>query len=331
MEFRTVYAFNVPVDFEEIPDHPTEARERFYGRIVVPFIKQVLKMQDVQVTAIGAEHLPAHGPALLAINHTGYYDFIAGCVPSLLRGKRLTRFMAKKEVFDMRPVGDFMNAMHHVPVDRSNGSSAIQPALDHLAKGDIVGIFPEATISRSFELKEFKTGAVRIADQAQVPLIPVIIWGAQRIVTKGLPKNLGRSHIPVLVLVGSPVDPSGDPVEATARLHAAMQELLDEARSLYNEYWGPFPDGENWMPARLGGSAPTPEQAEEIDRKARAAKQAKKDAKKQADARRPAERINEIADKALGNMRDKGIIDRASRLGTRILRPVSDLLARLRK
>ena len=68
---------------------------------------------------------------------------------------------------------------------------------------------PEATISRSFELKEFKTGAVRMASEAGVPTLPLIVWGAQRIWTKDHPRNVGRRKIPVIVAAGTPL-PTGD-------------------------------------------------------------------------------------------------------------------------
>ena len=66
--------------------------------------------------------------------------------------------------------------------------------------GELVGVYPEATISRSFELKEFKTGAVRMALEARVPIVPLIVWGAQRAWTKDHPKSLGRKKIPITVV-----------------------------------------------------------------------------------------------------------------------------------
>ncbi|PRC58069.1 1-acyl-sn-glycerol-3-phosphate acyltransferase, partial [Mycobacterium sp. ITM-2017-0098] len=79
-----------------------------------------------------------------------------------------------------------------IPVDRKAGAGAYAAAVESLRRGEIVGVYPEATISRSFELKEFKTGAVRMAKEAQVPIVPVIVWGAQRLWTKDHPKALGR-------------------------------------------------------------------------------------------------------------------------------------------
>ena len=61
---------------------------------------------------------------------------------------------------------------------------------------------PEATISRSFELKEFKTGAARMALEAGVPTVPLIVWGAQRIWTKDHPRNSVGAKIPVIVAAG---------------------------------------------------------------------------------------------------------------------------------
>ena len=81
-----------------------------------------------------------------------------------------------------------------------------------------MGIFPEATISRALELKEFKTGAVRIAAQAGVPLVPVIMWGTQRMMTKDHPRTSPAARRSC-ISVGAPLHPTGeDPVAETAEL-----------------------------------------------------------------------------------------------------------------
>ena len=68
----------------------------------------------------------------------------------------------------------------------------------------------------------------------------------------------------MIVRYGAPVSTEGTPEEVTQRLKAAMAALLEESRAEYTESFGPFPEGERWMPKSLGGSAPTPEEAEEI-------------------------------------------------------------------
>lgn len=300
--------FRVPADLPSVPDHPTESRERFYNGVIIRALKAAMRAQGLQITVFGAEHLPTTGGALLAMNHTGYYDFIFGEIPGHVRGRRLVRFMAKREIFSVPVIGTFMRSMDHVSVDRSAGSPSREEAVNRLNKGQIVGIFPEATISRSFELKDFKTGAVRIAAEADAPLIPVVCWGSQRVWTKGMKKNLGRSNLPVHMRLGPPVDSSGDPEEATERLRTAMQELLDTTRAVYEEEHGPFPEGARWLPASLGGSAPTPEEAAAIDAEAHTARQIKKERKAERKSRKIADRMDKRADAALGNAR--GLIER---------------------
>lgn len=285
-----------PVELEKVPDHPTEAKEPVYNGTIIRLVKAILRAQGIRITVFGAEHIPAEGGALLAVNHTGYYDFIFGGIPAHLRGRRLVRFMAKKEIFDAPVAGSLMRAMKHVSVDRSSGASSREEAEAHLRDGQLVGIFPEATISRSFELKEFKNGAVRIAAEVGAPLIPMVIWGSQRIWTKDHPKRLGRTKTPVFIRVGEPVDPTGDPDVAIQRLRDAMQALLEQVRDDYQRAYGPFPAGEHWMPASLGGTAPTLADAAEIDRRDRAARTAKKE-------RKAAAKLDRRADAALGNAR----------------------------
>ena len=117
----------------------------------------------------GTEHVPRTGGVLLAYNHISYVDFIYGGLAAH-PSRRLVRFMAKRELFDHKALGPLMRSLHHIEVDRGEGVASFHTAVDFLRQGEAVGIFPEATISRAMELKEFKTGAVRIAAEAGVPL-----------------------------------------------------------------------------------------------------------------------------------------------------------------
>ena len=137
---------------------------------------------------------------------------------------RLVRFMAKKEVFDHPVGGPVMRSMHHIAVDRGDGAGSLDEALRYLEDGEVVGIFPEATISRSFEVKELKTGAARIAAEAGVPLVPVALWGTQRLMTKDHPRDFSRGKT-IGIRVGEPMHPTGDdPAAETLELHAAAAD-----------------------------------------------------------------------------------------------------------
>jgi 1-acyl-sn-glycerol-3-phosphate acyltransferase len=189
------------------------------------------------------------------MNHIGYLDFALIGTAALPSG-RLVRFMAKKEIFDNKLAGPLMRGMHHINVDRSSGTASFVAALRALRSGEIVGIFPEGTISRSFEIKELKTGAIRLAMGSGVPVIPTIVWGSQRIWTKGVKKDLRRKKVPIYVTFGTPMFfEKGADVEAGEKL---LRETLLE---LLHEVQGKYPDnhvGQRWAPLRLGGTAPAP-------------------------------------------------------------------------
>lgn len=229
----------------------------------------------------GTEHIPRQGGALLVYNHIGYVDFVYGGLAAQPAGGRLVRFMAKKEIFDHSVGGPIMRSLHHIEVDRGEGIASFHRAVEYLRAGELVGIFPEATISRAMELKEFKTGAVRIAAAAGVPVIPVVLWGTQRMMTKDHPKDFSRGKT-ISITVGAPLQPSGDdPVADTARLHSVMSSMLDEAIATYPA--AEQPPGAWWVPAKHGGSAPTLEAAAEMDRQeklARARRRAEKAAQR---------------------------------------------------
>ena len=233
-------------------------RDFVYPPVVVG-IKGLWKYLGLRFTFKGSENIPAKGGAILAINHIGYLDFaITGT--AVLPRKRYVRFMAKKEIFDNKIAGPLMRGMHHICVDRSSGSSSFVAALRYLRAGEIIGIFPEATISRSFEIKELKTGAVRLAMGSNTPIIPTIVWGSQRVFTKKVKANWKRNKFPISVTFGAPfiVEKGQDVDEAEGQLRKLMKDLLIQVQ---NEY----PDshaGQRWAPARLGGTAPTPEQVE---------------------------------------------------------------------
>ena len=276
MDTRRYRGFTVPRLYEGIAANRDEAVEKFYQGLV-GFARRLMRAANIEVTVIGAENIPAESGAMLAGNHTGYADFILMGTGPYLHGERLVRFMAKKSVFDVPVLGWLLKLMKHVPVDRAHGGASIAPAVEMLREGNLVGIFPEATISRSFELADFKTGAARIAHQAGVPLVPCVIWGSQRIWTKDLPKHF--RNVPVIVRYGEPVHLTGDAEADTAELKRQMQLLLDASRS---EYASLYSDGagEAWMPVALGGTAPTPEEAEELYARERAEREAKKQRKK---------------------------------------------------
>jgi 1-acyl-sn-glycerol-3-phosphate acyltransferase len=248
-------------------------RDLTYPPIIVT-AKTAFRLLGQRFQMTGTEHVPRSGGVLLAYNHIGYVDFVYGGLAANPSG-RLVRFMAKRELFDHRWTGPLMRSLHHIEVDRGDGVASYRTAVDYLRAGEAVGIFPEATISRSMELKEFKTGAVRIAAEAGVPIVPVILWGTQRMMTKDHPRDFSRGKT-ISINVGEPLHPTGaDPVAETAELRDRMAGMLTDAIASYPT--AEQPPGSWWVPASHGGSAPTPDEAERLDveeKRARAARRA---------------------------------------------------------
>ncbi|WP_280435616.1 lysophospholipid acyltransferase family protein [Nocardia carnea] len=229
------------------------AREPVFD-ILAGLVHTVFCAQGLRVDIRGQEHIPRTGGAVLAVNHTSYLDFMEVGVVGRRSGRNV-RYMMKAEL-EHGVVGFLMKHCKAIGVDRTAGAESFGRAVEALRAGELVVVYPEATISRSFELKEFKSGAARMALESGAPIIPLVIWGAQRIWTKGFPRQLGRHKFPINIRIGEPLAATGSADEITATLRTRMTDLLTAAQDGY-----PMPAGEPWVPARLGGSAPTLEQA----------------------------------------------------------------------
>ncbi|MBU9767178.1 1-acyl-sn-glycerol-3-phosphate acyltransferase [Mycobacterium sp. TNTM28] len=234
-----------------------------------------VRATGTRITFRGLDNLPADGGAVVAINHTGYVDFLPAGLAATERGRRM-RFMIKAEMQQVKVVNYLIKHTGTIPVDRRAGAGAYAAAVEALREGELVGVYPEATISRSFELKDFKTGAARMALDADVPIVPLIVWGAHRIWTKDHPKNLGHNKFPVTVAAGRPIAPVAPSSALDQQLRTEMSTLLDRVQREY-----PAPPGQYWMPHRLGGTAPTPAEAKRLD-EAELAERARKRAEREA-------------------------------------------------
>ncbi|OFL24201.1 1-acyl-sn-glycerol-3-phosphate acyltransferase [Corynebacterium sp. HMSC062A03] len=236
----------------------------FLYRQITHIGRGVTLAQGLKMRLSGEENIPDKGGAVIVCNHTGYMDFLFGAFLAY-RKRRLVRYLAKASIFQVPVAGQLFQVMGHVPVDRIDGGASIVKGIELAKSGELVGVFAEGTISRSFEIRSMRNGAARIAHGAGVPIIPQVIFGSQRIWTKGQKKHLGRTKTPVLIKALEPYYTTGDFDADIAEVRRRMQEALEGLWAEYEAEFGPMPAGEFWVPARKGGGAPTLEEAEAQD------------------------------------------------------------------
>lgn len=251
--------------------------DRFYRLIVWTgqFLRWALRL-DVLPT--GLDHLPAMGPlsgpfrqvspgsgAVFAVTHFGYLDFAVLELLVWRRDRAQLRFLVHQGAADHWLAGPAISASGHVVVGYTDRSDAYGAAVAKLRDGEYLAVFPEAGVSRSFTVRECRTGAVRMAAEAGVPVIPVSVWGAHRVLTRGHGFSLRRSwRAPIRVHVAEPIvfPPDVDVEAATGMLRSTLQAGIDRCMA-------DFPrrpeSGAWWMPAHLGGSAPTDAERQLLD------------------------------------------------------------------
>jgi 1-acyl-sn-glycerol-3-phosphate acyltransferase len=229
-------------------------------RLAVLAGRVLLRLLGIRTRWSGEEHLPRSGPVLLASNHVSYPDFVFVEQAALPRG-RFVRFMCRHDVWHLPLVRRAMDAMRHVPVDRQAPAAAYLRARRLLAEGEAVCVFPEAGISHSFTVRALMPGVAALARETGVPVVPVVVWGSQRIFTVGRDGQRARPDLRrgrrVDVRFGPPilVGPDADLVEVTEALGRTLTEMLESLQRLPDHRpraGEPAP----WHPAHLGGHAP---------------------------------------------------------------------------
>lgn len=217
-------------------------------------------VQRWDIGTTGLHHVPEHGGVVIAANHMSFWDFFLVAAGPYRAWGRPARILAKQSLFDAAVFGPIMRSAGHIPVRRGRGQRAYAAAVEALQQGELVLVMPEGTISPSLDLLEFRAGAARMAMAAGVPLVPAVSWGSHRFHTvKHGPTP--RFGLPVTVAYDHPLHPGpdDDPRDVTAELRDRVQVMFDHAVTTYPDG---TPAGAWWVPARFGGGAPTPDDAD---------------------------------------------------------------------
>ena len=177
----------------------------------------------VRVKVEGREHVPKHGPVILASNHRSFLDSIF--IPLVVH-RRVT-FVAKAEYFDDPKTAWFFRSCGQIPIRREGGSAserALASATDVLRRGKVFGIYPEGTRTRDGLLHRGHTGVARLALGCGVPIVPIGLVGTDDVqpIDSRMPKLFRR----VTIRFGEPIDPARYAGRENDRM--TLRELTDE-------------------------------------------------------------------------------------------------------
>lgn len=193
------------------------------NRIVQPWAKSLLKLAGVTVEVSGLENIP-EGPVVFASNHQGYFD-----IPILLAClDRPYGFIAKVETKKIPVISGWMRYLHCVFLDRENprkGLKAVNEAIEIVKSGHSIILFPEGTTSDGDEMRPFKSGALRVATKADVPVVPVVINGAYKILIY-VKDGVHPAHIKLTVLPS--VDVLAMSREEKKQLPQILHDVIEE-------------------------------------------------------------------------------------------------------
>lgn len=192
---------------------------------------------------LDGESIPATGGALVVSNHLSNYDTLAIGEYLIYHG-RWPRYMGKEEIWRVPVVRWFATQCRQIPVKRNtpHARDALIHAKEALLAGDLVAMYPEGTITRDPDGWPMtgRLGAVRLALDTGVPVIPVAVWGSDEVLGRAKLRfpSLRRGRSTVTVKAGAAVDLSaflaGEEPDRAA-LDAATDHIMDRLTALVED------------------------------------------------------------------------------------------------
>ncbi|PXW89007.1 1-acyl-sn-glycerol-3-phosphate acyltransferase [Streptohalobacillus salinus] len=211
------------IKVKKMNDQPFEKKAWTIHQTAVDICTKAIRETKSNVMVQGLENLP-EGPVLFVSNHQSLFDIL------LFLGyiNRPIGFIAKKEIKKIPLINAWMEEMQCVFIDRSNRRSAlkvIDDGVESLEKGQSMVVFPEGTRSKDGSIQPFKSGSLRLATRANVPIVPVAIKDTRYM----LEANDGKINAAnIELLVGTPIMPETyQSLKATKIADRVYREVLE--------------------------------------------------------------------------------------------------------
>lgn len=196
---------------------------RFAVLVVVPTMRLL-----TQWTWDGQDHLPHTGGVIIAANHISHFDPLT-LAHFVYRSGRWPRFLGKASLWRLPVLGFLLRKTQQIPVERGSVEAvkSLDVLVDALNQGGAVIIYPEGTTTREPDLWPMrgKTGAARLALATGAPVVPVAMWGPERIFDPRTQRFVPRPRTAVRVVAGAPVDLSRWQQSTPTR--AVLDEMTD--------------------------------------------------------------------------------------------------------
>ena len=225
----------------------------FWQRGAVTLVKPIMIFMSRRDWR-GMEHIPKTGPVIIVANHISHADPLV-LAHYVYDAGRWPVFLAKSGVFRVPVVGRWLRAVEQTPVERGtvDAVKALDAAVAALRSGKCVLIYPEGTTTREPDLWPMrgKTGAARLWLATGAPVVPVVMWGPERLFDPRTKKLRPVPRTPVTVVAGPPLDLSAWQ-GATANA-ATLAEITDHIMLALRDMLAPLRHGTPpplWQPGR---------------------------------------------------------------------------------
>lgn len=236
----------------DFPVPKVPKRENSFAFILVAIFLAPLLRLMFNIKTEGVEKLPKGGYVLVG-NHLSYLDPFAFAYSVYIHMKRVPHYLAKASLFKIPVIGKLLPKVGQIPVYRGGKSNEepLRAAKEFLKAGQVVVVFPEGTLTRDPNLWPMrgKSGAIRMASELGLPIVPAAHWGVDKVLGNYTGKFRPNPFHTVRVKIGDPIKVELGANPSAAEINQATEKVMNVIAALVGELRGETPPAKLWDPA----------------------------------------------------------------------------------